>query len=161
LSFVMTALRKRCHRYQLSDHSCAQQSPFEAKNGSEQLWDEHAVSLRPTPILKLSNTNSAAIILTVCRALSRSLMILRTSLRRRERRERDGRASRSQALTIGGLSANTGRRARRNTISPTCRRRPTCAPWRPPSRRDGFASRLFLSTTFEGRSWQGDALVSM
>jgi len=41
-----------------------------------------------------------------------------------------------------GSSANTGCRARRNTISPTCRPRPTCAPWRPPSRRDGFASRL-------------------
>ena len=26
--------------------------------------------------------------------------------------------------------------------SPTCRRRPTCAPWRQPSRHDGFASRL-------------------
>jgi SRSO17 transposase len=40
-----------------------------------------------------------------------------------------------------GSSANTGRRERRNTISPLCRRRPNCAPWRPPSRRDGFASR--------------------
>ena len=30
----------------------------------------------------------------------------------------------------------------KNIISPTCRRRPTCAPWRQPSRRDGFASRL-------------------
>ena len=44
-----------------------------------------------------------------------------------------------------GSSANTGCRERRNTISPTCRRRPTCAPWRPPSRRDGFASRLTSS----------------
>src|SRR5258708_21472739 len=32
--------------------------------------------------------------------------------------------------------------------------KPTCARWRPPSRRDGFASRLLLSNTFEGRSWQ-------
>jgi len=62
-----------------------------------------SVCWRPTPILRLSNTNSAAIILTVCQTLSRgSLMILRTSLRRRERRERVV-ASRSQALTIGGL----------------------------------------------------------
>jgi SRSO17 transposase len=28
-----------------------------------------------------------------------------------------------------------GAREKRNTISSTCRRRPTCAPWRPPSRR--------------------------
>src|SRR6476646_3409547 len=41
-----------------------------------------------------------------------------------------------------GSSANTGCPERRNTISLTCRRRRTCAPWRPPSRRDGFASRL-------------------
>jgi SRSO17 transposase len=41
-----------------------------------------------------------------------------------------------------GLSANTGCRERRNIISPTCRRRPTCAPWQPPSRRVGSASRL-------------------
>ena len=33
-------------------------------------------------------------------------------------------------------------RERRNSISPICRRRRTCAPSRPPSRRDGFASRL-------------------
>src|SRR5213078_1511645 len=41
-----------------------------------------------------------------------------------------------------GSSANTVRRGRKNTISPTCRRRPTCAPWRQPSRHNGFASRL-------------------
>ncbi len=41
-----------------------------------------------------------------------------------------------------GSSANTGCRERRNTISPTCRQRRTCAPWRPLSRRDGFANRL-------------------
>ena len=46
-----------------------------------------------------------------------------------------------QATRLGS-SANTGCRERRNTISPTCQRRRTCAPWRPPSRRDGFASRL-------------------
>jgi hypothetical protein len=71
-----------------------------------------------------------------------------------------------------GSSANTGCRERRNTISPTCRRRPTCAPWRPPSRRDGFASRLTNQQLkeelgldhFEGRSWQGlhrNALMTM
>jgi len=45
-----------------------------------------------------------------------------------------------------GSSANTGRRERKNTISPLCRRRPNCAPWRPPSRRDGFASRRTSSS---------------
>jgi hypothetical protein len=55
-------------------------------------------------------------------------------------------------------------------ISPTCRQRRTCAPWRPPSRRDGFASgspqlkgELGLDH-FEGRSWQGlhrHALMTM
>ena len=56
-----------------------------------------AVCWRSTPTLKLSNTNSAAIILTVCQALSSdSFMILRTSLRRPERRERGGSASRSK-----------------------------------------------------------------
>src|SRR6516164_2462484 len=40
-----------------------------------------------------------------------------------------------------GSSANTGCRERRNTISPTCQRTPTCVLWLPPSRRDGFASR--------------------
>jgi hypothetical protein len=42
------------------------------------------------------------------------------------------------SLTLARRTQDVGR----NTISPTCRRRPTCAPWRPPSRRDGFASRL-------------------
>src|SRR5712672_3009842 len=41
-----------------------------------------------------------------------------------------------------GSSANPGCRERGNTISPTYRRRPTFAPYRPPSRRDGFANRL-------------------
>ena len=41
-----------------------------------------------------------------------------------------------------GSSANTGCREKRNTISPTCRQRPTYALWPRPSRRDGFASRL-------------------
>ncbi|MBH5390641.1 hypothetical protein H1B27_30810 [Bradyrhizobium sp. CNPSo 4019] len=41
-----------------------------------------------------------------------------------------------------GLSANIGCRERRNTISPTGQRRRTCAPLRPSSRRNGFASRL-------------------
>ena len=31
---------------------------------------------------------------------------------------------------------------RKNIISPTCRRRPTCAPWRQPSRRDGHQTGL-------------------
>jgi len=44
-----------------------------------------------------------------------------------------------------GSSANTGCRERRNTISPTYRQRPICAPWRPPSRHDEFASRLTSS----------------
>src|SRR5262249_32203799 len=44
-----------------------------------------------------------------------------------------------------GSSANTGCREKRNTISPTCRQRPTCVPWRPPSRHDGLASRLTSS----------------
>src|SRR5262249_28659147 len=35
-----------------------------------------------------------------------------------------------------GSSANTGCRERRNTTSLTCRPRPTCAPYQPPSRRD-------------------------
>lgn len=30
----------------------------------------------------------------------------------------------------------------KNITSPICRRRPICAPWRPPSRRDGYASKL-------------------
>jgi SRSO17 transposase len=47
--------------------------------------------------------------------------------------------------TRPGLSANTGRRERRNTISPTCLLRPACEPWPPPSRRDGFASRPISS----------------
>ena len=38
-------------------------------------------------------------------------------------------------------SANTGYQGRGNTISPICRQRLTCAPWRLPSRREGFASR--------------------
>jgi DDE superfamily endonuclease len=41
-----------------------------------------------------------------------------------------------------GLLANTGCRERRNITSPTCRRRLSCVSWRPPSRRDGFASKL-------------------
>src|SRR5205823_11480261 len=75
-----------------------------------------------------------------------------------------------QATRLGS-SANTGCRERRNTISPTCQRRRTCAPWRPPSRRDGFASRLTSNCKeelgldhFEGRSWQGlhrHALMTM
>jgi hypothetical protein len=40
-----------------------------------------------------------------------------------------------------GLSTSAGCRERRNTILPTCRRRPTCAPWQPLSRPVGFASR--------------------
>ncbi len=44
-----------------------------------------------------------------------------------------------------GSSANTGCRGRKNTTSPTCRPRLICAPWRLPSSRDGFASRLTSS----------------
>jgi NAD(P)-dependent dehydrogenase (short-subunit alcohol dehydrogenase family) len=44
-----------------------------------------------------------------------------------------------------GLSANTGCRERRNTISPTCRRRLACVPWPPPSKRAGFVSRRISS----------------
>ncbi len=43
--------------------------------------------------------------------------------------------------TKPGLSGNTAPQARRNTTSPICLPRPACAPWRPPSRHDGFASR--------------------
>src|SRR5262249_5954876 len=49
------------------------------------------------------------------------------------------RANNICPATTLGSSANTGCRERRNTISPTCRQRRTYAPWRPPSRRDGFA----------------------
>jgi SRSO17 transposase len=52
------------------------------------------------------------------------------------------KASNICPVTRLGLSANTGCRERGNTISPTCQRRPTCAPWQPPSRRAGVASRL-------------------
>ena len=60
-----------------------------------------------------------------------------------DHRSRSG--TRGNSISPGkrlGSSANTVRRGRKNTISPTCRRRPTCAPWRQPSRHDGFASRL-------------------
>ena len=62
-------------------------------------------------------------------------------------------------------------RERRNTISPTCPPAPTCAPWPPPSRRGGSASRPYQQLKeelgldhFEGRSWQGlhrHALMTM
>ena len=45
-----------------------------------------------------------------------------------------------------GLSANIALRAKRNTISPTCRRRLICAHWRPPSRRAGSANRRINSS---------------
>src|SRR5262249_59473033 len=44
--------------------------------------------------------------------------------------------------TRPGSSANTARQERRNTISPTCPPRPTCALWLPSSRHDGFANRF-------------------
>src|SRR6476660_572471 len=53
---------------------------------------------------------------------------------------RSGSGTRGNSTSPGrrlGSSPNTVRRERKNTISPTCRRRPTCAPWRQPSRRDG------------------------
>ena len=61
---------------------------------------------------------------------------------------RSGSGTRASNICLGrkpGSSANTGCRERRNTISPTYRPRRTCAPWQPPSRRDGFASRLTSS----------------
>ena len=45
-----------------------------------------------------------------------------------------------------GSSANTGLTAKRNTISPTYRRRLICAHWQPPSRRAGSASRRINSS---------------
>ena len=70
-----------------------------------------------------------------------------------------------------GSSANTGCPERRNTISPTCRRRRTCAPWRPPSRRRWICEQAHQQLKeelgldhFEGRSWQGahrHALMTM
>ena len=55
-------------------------------------------------------------------------------------------ASRTRASNIclarkSGSLANSARQASGNTISPTCRPTPTCARWRPPSRRDGSANR--------------------
>ena len=58
---------------------------------------------------------------------------------------RSGSETRGSSICRGtrlGSSANTGCREKRNTISPTCRQRPTYALWPRPSRRDGFASRL-------------------
>ena len=47
--------------------------------------------------------------------------------------------------TKPGSSANTGRRERRNIISPTCRPRHIYARWLPRSKRDGFANRPISS----------------
>jgi hypothetical protein len=61
---------------------------------------------------------------------------------------RSGSGTRASNICPGtrlGSSASTGCQERRNTISPTCQWRLTCAPWRPPSRHAGFASRLTSS----------------
>ena len=55
------------------------------------------------------------------------------------------RASNICRATKLGSSANTAPQARRNTTSPICLLRPICAPWLPPSRHDGFASKPISS----------------
>jgi hypothetical protein len=51
------------------------------------------------------------------------------------------RASNICRETKPGLSANIAPQVRRNTTSPICLPRPIRAPWPPPSRHDGFASK--------------------
>src|SRR5262249_3117492 len=57
-----------------------------------------------------------------------------------------------------GSSANTGCRERRNTISPTCRRTPTCAPYRPPFRRPR-ENALFEHVLLRWQSRRGPAAL--
>jgi hypothetical protein len=55
------------------------------------------------------------------------------------------KASNICRTTKPGLSANIAPQARRNTTLPICPLRPICAPWRPLSRLDGFASKPISS----------------
>ena len=104
---------------------------------------------------------------TGTKASSRLVLLLSACGSPTDRRNASGtRVSNTCQGTRPGSSANTGCRERRNTISPTCRQRPTCAPWRPPSRRDGFASRLTSSSkrnsaSITSRAGPGKACIVM
>ena len=83
---------------------------------------------------------------TARRESSRPALLLSGCARPTDRRSGSGtRVSSICRGTRPGSSANTACQERRNTISPTCPPGRTCAPWPPPSRRDGSASRRISS----------------